>query len=448
MMNSQQPLANRFVDEMLRFLSRGDAVQLGQLLKIPQKHSISISTSTSSNNKKAKSPSQLYASVYFDSQAMNYLTAELKRSESTDVYTWAEVIEYYILARNKLMDNSYAQAFELLTKSFKCLIDLIKDARDENWQLPVLFTMSVDLRLLAYTCDIKKQKGELHLKESTSKSTTKSTTGDQSDEYAEKTAECLMICFRNLCTDTRADSQVSKRWGMMHVVNQLFKLYFKINKINLCNPLKRVIENSGLKEQFPPGHQIVYKFYVGRQAMFENDYATASEYFEYAFRHCPASFIKNKKIILVYLLPVNMLRGHMPRKALLEKYELHAFAEIVEAVKQGNILKFNRDMIEYEEFFIENGVYLFLEKLKMTTYRNLFKKLARLISSAQIDIDIFVDILKSLGEEDMDTDECQCILSNLIYECKIKGYISHKHNKLVISKDFKLAFPPLTNIPN
>jgi len=136
----------------------------------------------------------------------------------------------------------------------------------------------------------------------------------------------------------------------------------------------------------------------------------------------------------------------MPNQNLLAKYDLKPFEEIVKSVKQGNILKFNNDMCEHENFFIESGVYLFLEKLKMTTYRNLFKRLATLLNTAQIPIDACVDVLKSLGEEDMDNDVCQCILSNLIYEGKIKGYISFKHNKLVISKDFKVAFPRLTTI--
>lgn len=95
----------------------------------------------------------------------------------------------------------------------------------------------------------------------------------------------------------------------MHIINQLFKIYFKINKINLCNPLKRVIENSNLKDSFPQCHQVVYKFYVGRQAMFENDFKTASTYFTYAFENCPSKFKRNKRLILVYLIPVNMLRG-------------------------------------------------------------------------------------------------------------------------------------------
>ena len=136
----------------------------------------------------------------------------------------------------------------------------------------------------------------------------------------------------------------------------------------------------------------------------------------------------------------------MPKQSLLLKYELKPFEELVGSVKQGNILKFNKDMMKYEDFFIESGVYLFLEKLKMTTYRNLFKTLARLLNTAQIPIEACVDVLRFLGEDDMDNDVCQCILSNLIYEGKIKGYISHKHNKLVISKDFKVAFPRLSTI--
>lgn len=409
-------LSYKFIDELLRYLNRGDAISVSKLLKL--------------KNEK-------YLDVYFKEDAKRYLTDKLENLQN-DVYIWSEVIEYYCLARNSLYNEDLMNGYESLTKSFKCLIDLIKDAKEENWQLPVLFTISVDLRLLANSCDARKKQFD---------SLADNAEGGRVEyEYAEKTAECLMVCFRNLCTDTRSESAVSKRWGMMHIVNQLFKIYFKINKINLCNPLKRVIENSGLKDQFPRSHQIVYKFYVGRQAMFENDYETAAKYFEFAFENCPSAYKKNKKIILVYLIPVNMLRGYMPNQRLLSKYDLKPFEEIVSSVKQGNILKFNKDMLEYEDFFIESGVYLFLEKLKMTTYRNLFKKLASILSTAQIPIDAYVDILKSLGEEDMDNDVCQCILSNLIYEGKIKGYISHKHNKLVISKDKKVAFPRLSTL--
>ena len=44
--------------------------------------------------------------------------------------------------------------------------------------------------------------------------------------------------------------------------------------------------------------------------------------------------------------------------------------------------------------------------------------------------------------EDMDNDETSYILANLIYQGRIKGYLSYQHNKLVVSK--QNAFPPLS----
>lgn len=416
-------MTKRYVDLIFQCIKNQNSLKLADLFNIRHKE---------------------WKNIYFNEADKRYLNNLLSQC-SNEITQWSEIIEYHVLARNSIKANDFQQAFDYQSKSFKCLIDLLKDAKDENWQLPILFSESIDLRLISYACD-------LQLKLSGTAGNLASGMGDMGEQdsanyspsYAEKTAECLMVCFRNLCTDTRSDSQVSKRWGMMHIVNQLFKIYFKINKMNLCNPLKRVVENSGLKESFPQSHQITYKFYVGRQAMFDNDYNTASNYFQYAFQNCPDKYIKNKKIILVYLIPIQMLRGYMPNYSLLIKYDLKPFAELSIAIKQGNIAKFNRDMIEYEDYFIQLGVYLFMEKLKMITYRNLFKKCAILLKTPQIPIDAFVDILHFLNDDDMDNDVCQCILSNLIYEGKIKGYISHKFNKLVISKDFKVAFPKLT----
>lgn len=68
------------------------------------------------------------------------------------------------------------------------------------------------------------------------------------------------------------------------------------------------------------------------------------------------------------------LQGHLPTPGLLHKYDLRQFSEVVASVKEGNLLRLNRALQEHETFFIRCGVYLILEKLKVTTYRNLFKK--------------------------------------------------------------------------
>lgn len=82
---------------------------------------------------------------------------------------------------------------------------------------------------------------------------------------------------------------------MLNLVNQLFKVYFRINKLHLCKPLIRAIESSAFKDSFPLAQQITYKYFVGRKAMFDSDYKSADEYLSYAFRKCPKQFTKNKQ---------------------------------------------------------------------------------------------------------------------------------------------------------
>ncbi|GFG29799.1 hypothetical protein Cfor_00231 [Coptotermes formosanus] len=139
-----------------------------------------------------------------------------------------------------------------------------------------------------------------------------------------------------------------------------------------------------------------------------------------------------------------MLLGFMPSKAVLEKYDLTQFIEVVEAVKQGNILQLNKAIQLHEVFFIKCGIYLLLEKLKTITFRNLFKKVYLLMKTHQIPIDSLLIALQYNELKDIDLDETQCIVSNLIYEGKIKGYISHQHKKLVVSK--QNAFPGLSTL--
>jgi len=60
--------------------------------------------------------------------------------------------------------------------------------------------------------------------------------------------------------------------------------------------------------------------------------------------------------------------------------------------------------------------------------------------SHQLDIQTFVNALTWMGQ-DVDFEETECLIANMIYEGKMKGYISNAHKKVVVSK--KDPFPPL-----
>jgi nuclear mRNA export protein PCID2/THP1 len=302
-------------------------------------------------------------------------------------------------------------------------VKLLQAMKEENWCLPVMYATCLDLRLLALKCELIEP-------------------SSKRGQVMEKAAECLMSCFRVCAADNRTEESDTKRHGMLHLVNQMFKVYFRINKLHLCKPLIRAIESLSFKESFPLAQQITYKYFVGRKAMYDSDYKTSDEFLSFAFNHCHRKYVKNKRLILIYLVPVKMLLGYMPRKETMLKFNVPQFYELSSALKQGNVRAFDDVMQKYEAFFIDTGIYIIVEKLKIIAYRCLFKKVYLLLQTHQIDLQYFLNALKFVGEEDITMDETHCIVANLIAEGRIKGYISYQHNKLVVSKQTS-PFPSL-----
>ncbi|XP_055101107.1 PCI domain-containing protein 2 isoform X2 [Symphalangus syndactylus] len=362
-------------------------------------------------------PLLFMAAVWHRTHAVDYLGLETQKH-------WASCSFLQLERNDSILEQKLVSAISLGTSFLRAF----QAHKEENWALPVMYAVALDLRVFANNADqqlVKKGKSKV---------------GDM----LEKAAELLMSCFRVCASDTRAGIEDSKKWGMLFLVNQLFKIYFKINKLHLCKPLIRAIDSSNLKDDYSTAQRVTYKYYVGRKAMFDSDFKQAEEYLSFAFEHCHRSSQKNKRMILIYLLPVKMLLGHMPTVELLKKYHLMQFAEVTRAVSEGNLLLLHEALAKHEAFFIRCGIFLILEKLKIITYRNLFKKVYLLLKTHQLSLDAFLVALKFMQVEDVDIDEVQCILANLIYMGHIKGYISHQHQKLVVSK--QNPFPPLSTV--
>ncbi|NP_001089237.1 PCI domain-containing protein 2 [Xenopus laevis] len=339
-----------------------------------------------------------------------------------------EMFAAHLRCINAASNHDFVEAYKYQTLVVQSFLKSFQAHKEENWALPIMYSITLDLRIFANNADqqlVKKGKGKV---------------GDM----LEKAAEILMSCFRVCASDTRAAFEDSKKWGMLFLVNQLFKIYFKISKLHLCKPLIRAIDSSNFKEEYTMAQRVTFKYYVGRKSMFDSDFKKAEEYLSFAFEHCHRSSQKNKRMILIYLLPVKMLLGHMPTIHLLKKYDLMQFAEVTKAVSEGNLLLLTEALTKHETFFIRCGIFLILEKLKIISYRNLFKKVYLLLKTHQLSLDAFLVALKFMEVGDVDIDEVQCIIANLIYMGHIKGYISHQHQKLVVSK--QNPFPPLSTV--
>uniref|UniRef100_A0A8C2QMB7 PCI domain-containing protein 2 n=1 Tax=Cricetulus griseus TaxID=10029 RepID=A0A8C2QMB7_CRIGR len=321
-----------------------------------------------------------------------------------------EMFAAYLRCTCAVGNHDFIEAYKCQTVIVQSFLRAFQAHKEENWALPVMYAVVLDLRIFANNADqqlVKKGKSKV---------------GDM----LEKAAEFLMSCFRVCASDTRA--------GMLFLVNQLFKIYFKINKLHLCKPFIRAIGSSNLKDDYSTAQRVTYKYYVGHKAMFDGDFK----------QHCHRSSQKNKRMILIYLLPVKMLLGHMLTIELLRKYHLMQFSEVTKTISEGNLLLLNQALAKHKTFFIRCDIFLILEKLKIITYRNLFKKVNLLLKTHQLSLDALLVALKFMHVEDVDIDDVQCILTNLIYMGHIKGYISHQHQKLVVSK--QNPFLPLSNV--
>uniref|UniRef100_A0A2L2YAG1 PCI domain-containing protein 2 homolog n=1 Tax=Parasteatoda tepidariorum TaxID=114398 RepID=A0A2L2YAG1_PARTP len=342
---------------------------------------------------------------------------------------WDEVVLLHVRCIQEMHEGNYVEAYKHHFALVQTFTKILQTQKDENWGLPIMYTVCLDLRKLATKADLQLDKKE------------------KPNEMLEKGADLLMGFFRICVGDNRSSTEDSKRWGILNLTNQLFKIYFKVNKLHLLKPLIRVIESSNLKDQYPVAQRVTYKYFVGQQQMFQSKFKLADENLTFAFLHCHRGSKRNKQLILIFLITVKMVLGVMPSMYLLQKYDLMQFAEVAKAVRDGDLQRFGNALEASEDFFIKWGIRLVLEKLKIIIYRNLFKKVYLLLQTHIIPVGAFkaaLNFRKEYQDDDpIEEEEVLCILSNLIQENKMKGYISYQHLKVVLSK--QNAFPPLSS---
>lgn len=79
-------------------------------------------------------------------------------------------------------------------------------------------------------------------------------------------------------------------------------------------------------------------------------------------------------MILQFLVPVKLLLGIMPSPQLMSAYALDEYNGLTEAIRCGDLRSFNTYLERYQDKYIQQGVFLLIEKLRLVVFRNLLKK--------------------------------------------------------------------------
>lgn len=321
----------------------------------------------------------------------------------------------------------FADAYSSFEKASNAFLQEFRNW-ETPWAMEAMHTVALEIRLIA-------EKADREL----------ATNGKNPDKL-QAAGSFLMKVFGTLAV------KGPKRIGALYVTCQLFKIYFRLGTVNLCRSVIRSIETARNFdfEDFPVKDKVTYMYYTGRLEVFNENFLVADQKLTYALMHCNPQSESNLRRILKFLIPVKLSIGVLPKRTLLERYSLLEYADVVTALKRGDLRLLRQALDRHEDQFLKSGVYLVLEKLELQVYQRLVKKIHIIqrqkepAKAHQIKLDVVVKALKWL-EIDMDVDEVECIMACLIYKNLIKGYFAHKSKVLVLSKQD--PFPKLNGKP-
>ena len=318
------------------------------------------------------------------------------------------------------------QAFQSSVQSSDLLYAQMEGERESNWSLPLISLQLRTLRLLSYHADAERLR--LH---------------DRARHVVEA-QDVLKRYLQKMVVD-RSAVAVSKKRGCLFIIVGLFKVYFRLNNLKMCSYLIKMMRMLPPLSSYSLADQVAYHFYYGRLMLFEEQYAQAEEALHFAFHHCDPRSSSNRRRILLFLIPVALLHGRYPRPQLLQRYGLTVFQPLIRAVRHGNLGEFVSELDRRAELWIAKGVYLLLEKLKVSVYRNLFRLVYVSVWGPQVEarggsekervqlpLAVLLRCMKAMGV-DMAMDELECVLANLIFTGQVKGYIAHQRC-VVLSK--------------
>ncbi|BCS18799.1 protein csn12 [Aspergillus puulaauensis] len=386
------------------------------------------------------------------------------RIPKQELNAWVDILSAYWKAIGEIVQfdespsrASWVRVFDSWKDVANLLIRAYSSPGLEIWTIPCLYVVGKYLRTFASKADAEtSSQGSLAYSED-----------EMLTDFGEnaKTEEAARVLNRmfTLCLNDRAPKEESRKWGVYYMTNLLFKTYFQINAVGLSKNLLRALNAQSQdlpdKDLYPRSHIVTFNYFVGVIFFLDENYAEAEEHLAYAWNYCHNSAIKNRELILTYLVPCHLVNTHtLPSKKLLHDFPRleRLFRPLCDCIRKGDLHGFDAAMIAGEEEFVRKRIYLPLERGRDIALRNLFRKVFIAggfeeskegqppIRRTRIPVAEFAAALRIGTHADartrVDIDEVECLLSNLIYKGLTKGYIARERGMIVLSKG-GTAFP-------
>lgn len=242
----------------------------------------------------------------------------------------------------------------------------------------------------------------------------------------------------------------ARQAGYVVLMSESIQLCMTLGNIQMASAFLKTVESSYVDfSRIPRGPLVSFKYFLGKLYMQQDKFQKADEALTWSFSNCGKKKPELKRCIFECLTAVRLRMGKLPPRRLLEKYQLDHYMDVVRAMKNGDIRRFERTLATKTNVFIEEGTLLCAEKLKFIVYRTLFKRILEwarkeLYEGKPVNVVPLGVFTAGFGwqmdEDDIafDDEEMACITANLIKMGYVKGYIAWEHGKIVLSKQTPL----------
>lgn len=326
-------------------------------------------------------------------------------------------------------------------------------ARLDNWILPVIYKAASELVKVA---SITARANMIR---------------DNLEEASRIINKSLVLCLN----DRNNPLERSRKRGTYYFAALLLKVYGKLSGgTALASSVVKVLEqqhrSGSLKSPtwFPKAHVISVNYYVSLVHVSEREYDKAKDKLRNALtllNSCPAleqpSLKKNKQLILLYLIPLEILFTRQTPSDLLWKRcpdIAKIYQGLIQGMNSGDFKCFDEELLKKRSFLIKNQLYLLWSEIRVLIYARLFRKVYNIRErSTRISTWDFanawaysIDRKPAISPTPLTNDcisnrkldnlnQVECYLTHAIYNGFMKGYISRERRTIVLSK--KEAFP-------
>ena len=281
-----------------------------------------------------------------------------------------------------------------------------------------------------------------------------------------------------------------RRIGIYLCANICFKLFFRCRKLRSAEQiLQNIYQSSPPLSCFPASQRVTFLYYLGRFHFANNHFFRAQSTLQAAYNQCHAKCIKQRRQILIYLITSNIILGRFPSSKLLQREEAKdlddLFLPVCQAIKKGDLTTF-KNLLDLENenasWFLKQRILLQLRnRCETLVWRSLARKtfiltgfkgdrtkkapslelsdllaLAIHLERQYLQLSDYLPDGDGEGEEEEEyeygytdpdfddevydegpvlptVEELESIISSMIFQELLHGYISHKYLRFIIT---------------